>query len=167
MFRFFPANIGLRGQGFLWADDLASYDSILDLPFNIPLYGSHISGFTVLMAASMFVYMKMTTAGQPPQPKQPGMPNMKVIQNIMPVTMLFFFNSFASGLSLYYFAANVVSIGQMIVIKRFFINEEKLKNQIDTYASTPRKKSSFQQRLEEMQKEQALKTKEMKAKKKR
>ena len=167
MFRFFPANIDLRGQGFLWADDLASYDSILDLPFNIPLYGSHISGFTVLMAASMFVYMKMTTAGQPPQPKQPGMPNMKVIQNIMPITMLFFFNSFASGLSLYYFAANVVSIGQMIVIKKFFIDEEKLKNQIDTYASTPRKKSSFQQRLEEMQKEQALKTKEMKARKKR
>ena len=167
MFRFFPANIDLRNQGFLWADDLASYDSIVDLPFSIPLYGSHISGFTVLMAASMFVYMKMTTAGQPPQPKQPGMPNMKVIQNIMPVTMLFFFNSFASGLSLYYFAANVVSIGQMIVIKRFFIDEEKLKNQIDTYASTPRKKSSFQKRLEKMQKEQALKTKEMKARKKR
>ena len=81
--------------------------------------------------------------------------------------MLFFFNSFASGLSLYYFAANVVSIGQMIVIKKFFIDEEKLKNQIDTYASTPRKKSSFQKRLEEMQKEQALKTKEMKARKKR
>ena len=162
MFRFFPANIDLRGQSFLWADDLASYDSIIDLPFTIPMYGAHISGLTVLMAASIFVYMKMTTAGQPPQPQQPGMPNMKVIQNIIPFTMLFFFNSFSSGLSLYYFAANIVSIGQMLEIKKFFIDEAKLKAQIDNYAKTPRKKSSFQQRLEEMQQEQARKTKELK-----
>ncbi len=167
MFRFFPANIDLRGQSFLWADDLASYDSIIDLPFHIPMYGSHISGFTILMAASIFIYMKMTTAGQPPQPKQPGMPNMKVIQNIIPFTMLFFFNSFSSGLSLYYFAANIVSIGQMLVIKRYFINEDKLKAQIDDYAKNPKKKSSFQQRLEEMQKEQAKKTKELKGKRKK
>ncbi|MBM72271.1 MAG: membrane protein insertase YidC [Crocinitomicaceae bacterium] len=167
MFRFFPANIDLRGQSFLWADDLASYDSIIDLPFTIPMYGSHISGLTVLMAASIFVYMKMTTAGQPPQPQQPGMPNMKVIQNIIPFTMLFFFNSFSSGLSLYYFAANIVSIAQMLVIKRFFIDEAKIKAQIDNYAKTPRKKSSFQQRLEEMQAEQMRKTKELKSKKRR
>ena len=165
MFRFFPANMDLRGQSFLWADDLASYDAIVNLPFTIPMYGSHISGFTVLMAASIFVYMKMTTAGQPPQPQQPGMPNMKVIQNIIPFTMLIFFNGFSSGLSLYYFAANIVSIAQMLVIKHYFIDEAKLKEQIETYAKTPRKKSSFQQRLEEMQQEQARRTKELKRKK--
>lgn len=167
MFRFFPANMDLRGESFLWADDLASYDSILDLPFTIPMYGAHISGFTVLMALSMFVYMKMTTAGQPPQPQQAGMPNMKVIQNIMPLTMLFFFNGFSSGLSLYYFAANIVSISQMLVIKHYFIDENKLKAQIETYSKTPRKKSSFQQRLEEMQQEQARKTKELKGKRRK
>lgn len=163
MFRFFPANIDLRGVGFLWADDLAAYDSILDLPFTIPIYGAHVSGFTVLMAISMFFYMRMTTAGQPAQPTQPGMPNMKVIQNIMPITMLFFFNKFASGLALYYFIANLTSIVQMLVIKRFFIDEEKIKAQIQLNIQTPKKKSSFQQRLEEMQKEQTQRTKEIKA----
>ena len=93
MFRFFPANMDLRGQSFLWADDLASYDAIVNLPFTIPMYGSHISGFTVLMAVSIFVYMKMTTAGQPPQPQQPGMPNMKVIQNIIPFTICLLYTS--------------------------------------------------------------------------
>jgi YidC/Oxa1 family membrane protein insertase len=116
------------------------------------------------MAASMFVYMRMTTAGAPAQPQQPGMPNMKVIQNIMPITMLFFFNKFASGLALYYLIANLTSIGQMLVIKRFFIDEEKIKEKIAHNISNPKKKSSFQQKLEEMQKEQQKKTKEIKAK---
>jgi YidC/Oxa1 family membrane protein insertase len=163
MFRFFPANIDLRGESFLWADDLAAFDSIIDLPFTIPFYGAHISGFTVLMAISIFFYMRMTTAGQPPQPSQPGMPNMKVIQNFIPFTMLFFFNKFASGLSLYYLAANLVSIGQMLIIKRYFIDEVKIKAVIDENSRTPKKKSSFQQRLEEMQKEQTKKSKEIKA----
>lgn len=167
MFRFFPANIDLRGQGLFWADDLAAYDSILDLPFEIPLYGSHVSGFTVLMAASMFVYMRMTTAGGPAQPQQPGMPNMKVIQNIMPFTMLFFFNKFASGLSVYYLIANLTSIAQMLIIKRFFIDEEKIKAKIAHNMSNPKKKSSFQQRLEEMQKEQQQRTKEIKSQRNR
>jgi len=167
MFRFFPANIDLRGQSLFWADDLAAFDSILDLPFEIPLYGSHVSGFTVLMAASMFVYMRMTTAGGPAQPQQPGMPNMKVIQNIMPFTMLFFFNKFASGLSVYYLIANLTSITQMLIIKRFFIDEEKIKAKIAHNISNPKKKSSFQQRLEEMQKEQQQRTKEIKAQRNR
>jgi YidC/Oxa1 family membrane protein insertase len=163
MFRFFPANIDLRGESFLWADDLAAFDSIIDLPFTIPFYGAHISGFTVLMAISIFFYMRMTTAGQPPQPTQPGMPNMKVIQNFVPFTMLFFFNKFASGLSLYYLAANLVSIGQMLIIKRYFIDEVKIKAVIDENAKTPKKMSSFQQRLQDIQQEQAKKTKEIKA----
>jgi YidC/Oxa1 family membrane protein insertase len=167
MFRFFPANIDLRGKSFLWADDLAAYDSIVDLPFTIPMYGSHISGFTVLMAISIFFYMRMTTAGQPPQSSQPGMPNMKVIQNFIPFTMLFFFNKFASGLSLYYLAANLVSIGQMLIIKRYFIDEDKILAKIDANVKNPKKKSAFQERLAEMQKEQVKKTKEIKASKKR
>ena len=165
MFRFFPANIDLRGKSFLWADDLAAYDSIVDLPFEIPMYGAHISGFTVLMAISIFFYMRMTTAGQPPQPKQAGMPDMKMIQNFIPFTMLFFFNKFAAGLSLYYLAANLVSIGQMLIIKRYFIDEDKILAEIDENVKNPKKKSAFQERLAEMQKEQQKKTKELKASK--
>jgi YidC/Oxa1 family membrane protein insertase len=167
MFRFFPSNIDMRGQSFLWADDLGAYDSVLDLPFSIPFYGAHVSGFTFLMAVSTFFYMRLTMANQPAQPQQPGMPNMKVIQQMLPFMMLFFFNKFASGLSLYYLAANVVSMGQMLVIKQFLIDEDKIRERIEENKAKPRKKSSFQERLEQMQKEQAAKTKEIKANKKK
>ena len=167
MFRFFPSNIDMRGQSFLWADDLGAYDSILDLPFSIPFYGAHVSGFTVLMAASTFFYMRLSMGNQPPQPQQPGMPNMKVIQQMFPFMMLFFFNKFASGLSLYYLAANVVSMGQMLFIKQFLVDDEKIRAKIEENKAKPRKKSSFQERLEQMQKEQAAKTKEIKANKKK
>ena len=167
MFRFFPSNIDMRGQSFLWADDLGAYDSVLDLPFSIPFYGAHVSGFTFLMAVSTFFYMRLTMANQPAQPQQPGMPNMKVIQQMFPFMMLFFFNKFASGLSLYYLAANVVSMGQMLVIKQFFIDEDKIRDRIEENKAKPRKKSNFQERLEQMQKEQAAKTKEIKANKKK
>ena len=166
MFRFFPSNIDLRGQSFLWADDLGAYDSLLELPFSIPFYGAHVSGFTLLMAASMFVYMRMTMANQS-MPQQPGMPDMKTIQTIMPFTMLFFFNGFASGLSLYYFTANLVSIGQMVTIKRFFINEEKIKAKIEDNKSKAkdRTKPSFMERLQEAAKEAEKKQKETERKK--
>jgi YidC/Oxa1 family membrane protein insertase len=166
MFRFFPANIDMRGQSFLWADDLGAFDSILDLPFSIPFYGAHVSGFTILMSASTFFYMRLTMANQPPQPQQPGMPNMKVIQQMFPLMMLFFFNRFASGLSLYYLAANVISMGQMLAIKAFFIDEDKIREKIEENKAKPKKKSGFQERLEQMQKEQAAKTKEIKETKK-
>jgi YidC/Oxa1 family membrane protein insertase len=166
MFRFFPANIDMRGQSFLWADDLGAFDSILDLPFSIPFYGAHVSGFTILMSASTFFYMRLTMANQPPQPQQPGMPNMKVIQQMFPLMMLFFFNRFASGLSLYYLAANVISMGQMLAIKAFFIDEDKIREKIEENKAKPKKKSGFQERLEQMQKEQAAKTKEIKENKK-
>ncbi len=167
MFRFFPSNIDLRGKSFLWADDLGAYDSIVDLPFHVPFYGAHISGFTVLMAASTFFYMRLTMASQPQQMQQPGMPNMQIIQQIFPFMMLFFFNGFAAGLSLYYLVANVISIGQMYAIKAFFIDEEKIRARIDLNKSQPKKKSSFQQRLEEMQAEQQRRTKELKAARKK
>jgi len=166
MFRFFPANIDMRGQSFLWADDLGAFDSILDLPFSIPFYGAHVSGFTILMAASTFFYMRMTMANQPPQPQQPGMPNMKVIQQMFPFMMLFFFNRFASGLSLYYLAANIISMGQMLAIKAFLIDEDKIRAKIEENKAKPKKKSGFQERLEQMQKEQASKTKDIKEAKK-
>ena len=167
MFRFFPSNIDMRGQSFLWADDLGAYDSVLDLPFSIPFYGAHVSGFTFLMAVSTFFYMRLTMANQPAQPQQPGMPNMKVIQQMFPFMMLFFFNKFASGLSLYYLAANVVSMGQMLFIKQFLVDDEKIRAKIEENKAKPRKKSSFQERLEQIQKEQAAKTKEIKANKKK
>ena len=167
MFRFFPSNIDLRGKSFLWADDLGAYDTLVSLPFHIPFYGAHISGFTVLMAASTFFYMRLTMASQPQQVQQPGMPNMQVIQQIFPFMMLIFFNGFAAGLSLYYLVANVISIGQMYAIKALFIDEEKIRAKIDANKATPKKKSSFQQRLEEMQAEQQRKTKELKAARKK
>lgn len=158
MFRFFPASIELRQKGFLWAEDLGGYDSILSLPFNIPLYGSHVSGFTLLMAASTFIYTRMSTA-QMPTATQPGMPNMKLIMNIFPFMMLFFFNSFPSGLSFYYFAANVISIGQMWFIKEYIIDESKIREKIEANKKKPKKKSAFAQRLEDMQKQQQEKLK--------
>lgn len=147
MFRFFPASIELRQQSFLWADDLSAYDSIAQLPFDIPFYGSHVSLFTILMAASTFFYTRMNSAQMPAA--QPGMPNMKMIMNIFPLMMLFFFNNFASGLSYYYLLANLFSIGQMFVIKNWIIDEDKLHAQIQANQKKPKKKSNFQKKLED------------------
>lgn len=164
MFRFFPANIELRGKSFLWADDLGAFDSILDLPFEIPFYGAHVSGFTLLMAGSMFLYMNQNMAQQQ-MPTQPGMPDMRIMMRIMPLFMLVFFNKFASGLSLYYFIANVITIGQVTTVKKFFIDEEKIREKIKANQAAPKeekKKSGFAQRLEDMQKEQQKRAEEMK-----
>lgn len=164
MFRFFPSHITLRGKSFLWADDLGAYDSILKLPFDIPLYGDHVSGFTLMMAASTFFYTRMSSANMPTS-NQPGMPNMKVIMNLFPIMMLFFFNNFAAGLSFYYFIANVISIIQMIAIKKYFVNEDKIRAKIEKNKQKPKKESSFQKRLQEMQKLQQEKSKNQKRKK--
>jgi len=164
MFRFFPANIELRGKSFLWADDLAAYDSILNLPFEIPFYGAHVSGFTLLMAGSMFFYMNQNMAQQA-APTQPGMPDMRIMMRIMPLFMLFFFNRYASGLSLYYFMANIVTIGQVTAVKKFFIDEDKIREKIKAKQAAPKeekKKSGFAERLETMQKEQQKRAEEMK-----
>ncbi len=163
MFRFFPAEIVLRGKSFLWAEDLAAYDSIWNLPFNIPFYGDHVSLFTLLMCASTFVYTKMSMSSQPTM-SQPGMPNMNVMMNIFTFMMLFFFNSMPSGLTMYYFVANVMSIGQMWAIRKYFINEADIRAKIDNNKQKPVKKSSFQQRLEEMQNAQKKKLEAQKKK---
>jgi YidC/Oxa1 family membrane protein insertase len=157
MFRFFPSSIQLRHEPFLWADDLSSYDSIASLPFEIPAYGAHVSLFTLLMAASTFVYTMFNSSSMPTT-NQPGMPNMKVIMYIFPFMMLFFFNKFSSGLSYYYFLANVISIGQMILIKRFFIDEDKIRLQIaeNKKKKVTKGKSKFQQKLEDIAKQRGI-----------
>ncbi len=161
MFRFFPAEIVLRGKSFLWADDLAAYDSILSWDQHIPIlssiYGNHVSGFTILMCISTFFYSKLSMGSQPQMAQQPGMPNMTVMMNIFTVMMLFFFNSQPSGLSLYYFMANMVSIGQMWAIKKYFIDENAIRAKIEENKKKPQAKSSFMQRLEEAQKAQRQK----------
>ncbi len=153
MFRFFPSSIELRQESFLWAEDLSSYDSILDLPFEIPLYGDHVSLFTLLMAASTILY---TQINQQQMPQQQGMPNMKVIMYMFPIMMLFFLNNFSSGLSYYYLLANVISILQMTVLKHWFVDEGKIRAQLLQNMKTPKKKSRWAQRLDELQKQQQL-----------
>ena len=154
VFRFFPAAFELRQQGFLWAEDLSSYDSVWDFGFNLWPYGDHMSLFTLLMAATTLVYTYLNS-GNMQQPTQPGMPDMKVMMYIFPVMMIFFFNDYSSGLSYYYFISTLISILLMIAIKRFFVNEDKLKVKMmarQAKAETsPKKKSKFQERLEEMQ----------------
>ncbi len=166
MFRFFPAEIVLRGKTFLWADDLAAYDSIFSWQTNIPIlsdiYGNHISGFTILMCISTYLYSQMSMGSQPQMAQQPGMPNMKVMMNLFTVMMLFFFNNQASGLALYYFIANMTSIGQMWVIKKYFIDEAAIRSKIDDNKKKPKSKSSFMQRLEEAQKAQRAKLEQVK-----
>lgn len=151
MFRFFPSSIELRQQPFLWADDLSSYDSILNLPFTIPAYGSHVSLFTLLMAASTIFY---TVVNQKQMPQQQGMPNMKVMMYMFPVMMLFFMNSLPSGLSYYYLLANVISILQTTVITKWMMNEDKLRAELLANMKKPRKKSKWQQRMEDIQRQQ-------------
>jgi len=161
MFRYFPAEIALRGKSFLWADDLAAYDSILTWEQHIPvlssIYGNHVSGLTILMCISTFFYSRMSMGSQPQMAQQPGMPNMTVMMNIFTVMMLFFFNGQPSGLSLYYFIANMVSIGQMWAIRRYFIDENAIRAKIEDNKQKPRTKSNFMQRLEDAQKAQRQK----------
>ncbi|MEN8138014.1 MAG: membrane protein insertase YidC [Bacteroidota bacterium] len=163
MFRFFPSAIELRQESFLWAEDLSSYDSILQLPFYIWGYGDHISLFTLLMAAALMVYTMMSGAGMN-QPTQPGMPNMKYMMYLMPVMMIFWFNSYASGLSYYYFLSNFISIIQIFIIKKYIIDEDKIHAQMQENKKKPAKaKSKWSQKMNQMmqdaQKQQANKKK--------
>ena len=154
MFRFFPASFELRQQSFLWADDLSTYDSVLNLPFSIPLYGDHVSLFALLMAISMFFYSKITMNQMP---SNDGMPGMKFMQlYFMPLFLLVLCNNFSSGLSYYYMLSNFITIIQTWVIRKYFVDEKALyaKLQAKAASSKPAKKSKFQQRLEELYKQQ-------------
>jgi len=155
LFMFFPTAFVLRQKKFLWADDLSSYDVVAELPFNIPLYGSHVSLFPILAAVAIFFYMKMTTGQQAvSQPQQEGMPDMAKMMKYMiyfaPLMMLVFFNQYASGLSIYYFISNLISIGIMIVIKNFILDEDKIHAQIQVNKAKPKKESKFQKRMKDM-----------------
>ena len=155
VFRYFPASLDLRHQGFLWAEDLSSFDSILELGFEIPFYGDHISLFTLLMAASTLFYTMMNSNQM--TPSGPGMPNMKVIMYMFPIMMLFFFNTYSSGLSYYYLCGNVMNMGIMWGIKKYMVDEEKIRAQIEQNKKKPKKKSRFQQRMEDIAKQQQKK----------
>ena len=154
MFRFFPASIELRDQSFLWAGDLSSYDSILQLPFKIPFYGDHVSLFALLMAVSLFAFSYINyqqTASS--QPQMAGMKFMMVY--MMPVMMLLWFNSYSSGLCYYYLLANLLTIGQTLLIRRM-VDDEKIHAVMQANAAKNgnRKKSKFAQRYEEMMRQQ-------------
>ena len=148
LFVFFPAAFSLRGKSFLWADDLSSYDSILELGFYIPLYGDHVSLFPILASIAIFFYTKMTTGQQMMPASQTGGVNMKVIMYMMPLMMLFFFNNYASGLSLYYFISNILTIVLMLVIKNFIIDDSKILTQIEENKKKPLKVGGFRARLQ-------------------
>ncbi|NJB70517.1 YidC/Oxa1 family membrane protein insertase [Saonia flava] len=148
LFMFFPTSFALRQKSFLWAEDLSSYDVVAQLPFNIPFYGDHVSLFPILASIAIFFYMMMTTGQNMPQ--QPGMPNMKFIMYLSPLFMLIFFNNYASGLSLYYFVSNLITIGIMLVIKKFILDDDKIHAQIQENKKKPKKENKFQAKMREM-----------------
>ena len=150
MFRFFPVSIELRQEHFLWATDLSTYDSILKLPFIIPMYGDHVSLFTLLMTASTLLTMKMT--GSSPGSDQPGM---KLMMYMMPVMFMLFLNNFSSGLTYYYFLANMLTYAQNMISKRF-INADAVLATLAENKKKPLKKSKWQQRLESAAKQRGI-----------
>lgn len=162
MFRFFPASIELRGESFLWAHDLSSYDSVLNLPFSIPFYGDHVSLFTLLMAASTFAFSyinyKQTASSQP---QMPGMKFMMVY--MMPLMLVFWFNSYASGLCYYYLLSNLLTIAQTYIVRRM-VDDDKIRLAMEANAAkkSKGKKSKFQQRYEELMRMQEMQQKQRK-----
>ncbi|RSK40547.1 membrane protein insertase YidC [Mangrovimonas spongiae] len=172
LFMFFPSAFVLRQKPFLWAEDLSSYDTIYHFPpgFSIPFYGDHVSLFPILASIAIFIYMKMTTGQQmASQPTQEGMPDMGKMMKYMiyfsPLMMLFFFNNYASGLSLYYFVSNLITIGIMLVIKNYIIDEDKIHAKIQQNKKKPKKENRFQKKMKEMM-EQAEQQKKAQQRKK-
>lgn len=159
MFRFFPSSIELRQQPFLWAHDLSSYDSILNLPFTIPFYGDHVSLFTLLMTISTIIYTKVNNELMGSTSTQ--MPGMKTMMYIMPVMFLGIFNNYASGLSYYYLLANLITFAQMYFIRKT-IDEDKILKKMQLHKKKPVTKSKFQKRLEDMAKQRGAKPKQTK-----
>ncbi len=152
MFFFFPGAIELRQESFLWAKDLSSYDSILNLPFTIPLYGAHVSLFCLLMTVTTILSTKLNSQATASTQTMPGM---KTMMYLMPVMFLFILNSYPAGLSYYYFLANLITIGQMFLFQKF-IDEDKIRAQIHTNKKKPVQKSSFQKRLEKIAKDRGV-----------
>lgn len=151
MFFFFPTSIELRQESFLWAHDLSTYDSIVNLPFTIPFYGDHVSLFCLLMTITTIISTRLNQQATSAQ----GMPGMKTMMYMMPVMFLFILNNYSSGLSYYYFLANVITIGQTYII-RSFIDEDKIRAKLQVNKKKPVKKSKFQKRLEDMAKQRGV-----------
>jgi len=150
MFRFFPTSIELRQAKFLWATDLSTYDSILDLPFTIPMYGDHVSLFTLLMTVTTMMSMRWNNQASAGSSAMPGM---KTMMYIMPVMFMLILNNFSAGLTYYYFLANLITLGQNLIFKQF-IDEEAILRKINAKKNKPAKKSRFAQRLADLQKQQ-------------
>lgn len=167
LFTFFPTAFDLRQKSFLWADDLSSYDTIYQFPagFSIPFYGDHVSLFPILASLAIFWYMTMTMGQSMQTQQQPGMPNMKILMYLSPLFMLVFFNNYASGLSLYYFISNLITIGIMLVIKNVILDEDKIHAQIQVNKAKPKKQNKFQKKMANMM-EQAEEQKKIQKKKK-
>lgn len=154
MYRFFPSAYELRQQSFLWADDLSSYDSILDLSFNIPLYGNHVSLFTLLMTISTIAYTYMNNKLMTPATGNNDQQRMmKIMMYIMPIMFLFMFNSFSSGLTYYYLLINLITFAQNGIFM-LTVNQDKLRAQLLANMKKPVQKSKWQQRMEEMVRQQ-------------
>lgn len=146
MVRFFPSSFELRQESFLWADDLSSFDSILNLPFEIPFYGDHVSGFTLLMAVTLIFTTRINSSQMGGGQQMPGM---KFFTNyMMPIMLLFIFNNFAAGLSYYFFLSNLITLGQTLLIRNF-VDDEAIHKKIKENKKKPKKKSKWQSRLEE------------------
>ena len=150
LYRFFPAAIEFRQKSFWWADDLSSYDAFFSIP-DLPLLGDHLSLFTILWAATTVLYSwynsRLVDMSQ-------GNPMMKYIQYVMPITFIFFFNTYASGLTCYLFFSALFNVAQTVITKNFLINDEKLQAELDTSKAKPKKKSGFSQKLQQAMKEQ-------------
>jgi YidC/Oxa1 family membrane protein insertase len=154
MFRFFPASFELRQKSFLWATDLSTYDSVYNFGFNIPLYGDHISLFTILMTVSTIIYTKMNS-NMTGQDSNPQMQSLKYMMYLMPIMFMFMFNSYASGLSYYYFVANILTFTIQYCMQ-FFVDDKKLRLQIDENKKKPVKASAWQQKIEDLAKQKGL-----------
>ena len=154
MFRFFPASIELRQQKFLWADDLSTYDSIVDFGFNVPLLGDHLSLFALLMALTMFFYSRMTSSQMSNDPNMAGMKFMSVW--LMPIMMFFICNNLSAALSYYYLLSNIITMIMTWYIRKYVVTEDKVRADMMLRANQPKKKSKWQQRLEEAQKMQEM-----------
>ncbi|MDA7501959.1 membrane protein insertase YidC [Chitinophagales bacterium] len=152
MYSFFPSALELRQESFLWADDLSTYDSIFNLPFEIPFYGMHVSLFALLTAIASLMYSRMNSSMQ-----SQDNPQVKIMTTVMPIFLIFIFNSFSAALTFYYFLYNVFSMAQHWIIKRFFVDDDAIRAQIATNKQKPKKEGGFQQRLEKMMREQQQK----------
>ena len=159
MFRFFPASIQLRQQPFLWADDLSAPDSIIDFGSRIPLLGDHLSLFALLMAITMFAYSKITMNNQ----TAPNDPNAKSMQFMsvwmMPIMMFFICNNLSSALSYYYLISQLISMAEILIIRKWFVDKEAILEKVRASEGKPLPKSKWEQRLEEAQKMQAQQAK--------